>query len=139
VAREDADQGVPGRRQARAERAQPGARGGRSDPFAEGDHPRLGAADEAADKLARELLGVLGQGVGGEADGTLDQAELGIVAQGVEVGQQAVDAGGGELGLEPREIEQERAQLGPVACFGEMVGQVAPEVGLVGRQRRPAA
>jgi hypothetical protein len=78
---------------------------GRYGPVREGGHLRLGPADEAADQLAAKLFGVLVKDVSGEAEGALDQAELGIVAHGIEVGQ-GVDASRGELGLEPGVVEQ---------------------------------
>jgi len=58
--------------------------------------------------------------------------EVGIVLDPVVVSEKGVDVEGIQPGLQPVEIEQQRMKLVLPACFSQMVGQVMPEVGLVG-------
>ena len=85
-----------------------------------------------APQPGHQLLRTDGQHVARQPQTVLHQSHGLVVAEVVIVGNQAVDAAGGELGLEPAIVKQQLAQLVPSARRHQVVDEVAKEVAVVG-------
>src|SRR5664280_2177288 len=92
------------------------------------NRPPVAIWHQPADHLRRKLLRISANHVRREADSALHQQQVFVSLEEAEIGGQSCDIGGGEFGLQPLGVEQQRPKLFFVPRLLQVMRQVLEEI-----------